>query len=90
MESWYKVIRSDWVIQDEFLAIWMANGGPNDAALFAARDQKSRTNDFYFSPGAARIAGALITHYGGVECPPPEISGLVLLVGDQSATEGSC
>jgi len=90
MTDWYMVTRSDWVIQDEFLPVWMANGGPKDAALFTARNQRERTNTFYFSPSAARIAGELIARYGAVKCPRPEISELVLLVGDQSAIEGSC
>jgi len=88
--SWYKITANDWTIQDEFLPIWMANGGPKDAALFAAPDLRTRTIDFYFSPAAAKIATELIDAHAAVECLRPDIARLVLAVGDQAATEGSC
>jgi hypothetical protein len=91
MASWYKVTSADWDIQDEFASRWLASGGPKDAALFSVRNIKARNNDFYFSPGAARIAEDIIARYAGTECSRPVASGssilatVSLLVGDQSA-----
>ena len=84
MESWYKVAAGDWAIMDAFTALWVAKGGPKDAALFVSHPRR-RANDFYFSPGAARIAEELLVRFACTECPRPEASGLSLLVGDQSA-----
>jgi hypothetical protein len=89
-DTWYKITRRDWTIQDQFLLLWLAKRGPKDAALFGSHDLTTKTNYFYLSPGAARIAGDLISHYDGIPCPRPNLSGLALLVGDQSAIEGSC
>jgi hypothetical protein len=90
MESWYEVATKDWAIQNEFVRIWMEHGGPKDAALFAEHDFRTKITYFYFSPEAARIAFTLVLRYHGAECVRPDLDSLVLVVGDQSATEGSC
>jgi hypothetical protein len=69
---------------DAFTAMWIASGGPKDAALFVGHPDR-RTYDFYLSPGAVRIAEDLIVRFACVECPRPEGFGLALLVGDQNA-----
>ena len=93
MDSWYKMTGIDGVdgraVEGAFAELWIARQMPNDAAMFAVRDHRARTNDFYFSPGAARVAGDLIVRYAGVECPRPEIAGLALVVGDQGAVDFS-
>ena len=50
------------------------------AAMFANVD--SLAHHFYFSPGAVEIASDLIARYSGAECAKPEVSDLVLLVGN--------
>jgi hypothetical protein len=79
---WYRAISSEWVIQDEFEKIWMASGGPVDAALFGQRDISNKVTEFYFNPAAARIAPHLVASYAH-ECPEPNIRNLALLQGDQ-------
>jgi hypothetical protein len=95
-ESWFKVTRADWVIQDQFESIWTASGGPVEAALFGKRDVRAKATDFYFTPAAARIASDLVEKYGAVPCQPPDLprqsgslTGLSLLVGDQRILERS-
>ncbi len=85
---WYKAISDNFGLQDEFEKIWFASGGPKDAALFGIHDIRHRKTEFYFNPAAVRIASQLVTNYAQ-ECPPPDIQALVLLVGDQSITEGN-
>lgn len=85
---WYRAISNNFGLQDEFEKIWFANSGPKDAALFGIHDIRHRMTEFYFNPGAARIAPRLVASYAQ-ECPPPDIQALVLLVGDQSITEGN-
>ncbi len=89
MSSWFKVTRKDWAVMDDFETIWLESGGPVDAALFSRRNQRERTNDFYFTPAVARLAPALLQQYGAVPCEKPDFSnpspfGIALLVGDQS------
>ena len=85
---WYRAISGNFAIQDEFEKVWFANGGPKDAALFGIHDIRHGQTEFYFNPGAARIATQLVTNYAQ-ECPPQDVHSLVLLVGDQSITEGN-
>jgi hypothetical protein len=92
--SWYLVKRTDWLVQDQFEAIWMQYGGPRDAALFAVPDFSTKSRSFYFNPAAAQLAADLIDAYGAVPCEPLDVShldpfrGPVLLVGDQSIVDG--
>lgn len=87
-----QVTRKDWAVLDDFAAIWYENGGPTDAALFGKRNQRERTNDFYFTPAVARLASALLQQYGATPCEKPDFSnpslfGTALLVGDESVIE---
>jgi hypothetical protein len=87
---WYKVAMSNddvmsmkhMSLQMEFADLWDTNRHPRDAAMFD--EHSGIKHEFYFSPGAVRIAKALISRYRGLECPPPQASDVVLLVGDQS------
>jgi hypothetical protein len=88
MEPWDKVTRNDWIVMDEFEAIWNANGGPVDAALFVIRNLRDRTNEFYFTPEATVLAASLLGRYGAVPSVPPDFTnrtllGPSLLVGDE-------
>ena len=87
MVSWYKVSRTDWIVQDEFESAWLSNGGPRDAALFGQRNVQARKTDFYFTPAAAERFPELLSRYEAVACSRPNVSELALLVGDQSVLE---
>jgi len=87
--SWYEVTLSDqdiiarkgMALQDEFMAVFRLNGKPKDAALFCNRS--AQKNNYYFTPGAARIAAKLISRHAGAECPTPQgLGSLSLLVAD--------
>jgi hypothetical protein len=67
-------------LQKAFEDPFMANGIPADAAIFTTRIVLS-PQLFLFSPGAARIAKALIEVYSGTECAAPMAADLALLVG---------
>lgn len=85
---WYKVtlskadIRAGKIgsLQDGFEALFIALGGPGNAGMFGGLELGG--HKYYFSPGAARIAGALIARYAGVECVPPKRSEVAILVAD--------
>lgn len=94
MESWFKITRPDWIVQNEFRAAWLQAHGPVGAALFCERLIRERTNVFYLTPEAAKIAPILIARFGGVPCDAPDLShsslrGPFLLEGDQSIIEGN-
>jgi hypothetical protein len=86
--AWYRVTlsNSDVVarrhmeLQKGFETLFLANRWPTQAAMFANVD--SLAHHFYFSPGAVEIASDLIARYSGAECAKPEVSDLVLLVGN--------
>lgn len=92
MESWYKVTMTDADItahrytklQRDFEALFMAALGPRDAAMFSNSDPVL-DHQFYFSPGAVRIAKTLIEINGGVPCQSPSASEVDLLVGEADA-----
>jgi hypothetical protein len=90
MESWYEVTTKDTSVGERFGPIWMAHGGPKDAAVFGVHDFKAKTTHFYFNPGAARIGLDFILDHGGVVCPQPHNwRSLQLVVGDQSIIESN-
>lgn len=90
MESWYEVATKDLTVGEQFGKIWMAYGGPKDAAVFGTHDFKAKTTHFYFNPSAARIGLDFILDYGGVACPQPHNwRSLPLVVGDQSIVESN-
>ena len=86
--AWYRVTlsNSDVVarrhmeLQRAFETLFLANQWPKQAAMFANVD--TLAHHFYFSPGAVEIARELIAGYAGTECAQPEVSDLVLLVGN--------
>ena len=87
MDSWYKVtlpLSATARLQDAFASVFMANGAPVDAAMFGDENDL-RNAIFYFSPGAFRIAGNLLSSYKAVKCSRPLQGSVALLVGDQSA-----
>jgi len=67
-------------LQKSFETLFLANQWPKQAAMLANVD--SLAHHFYFSPGAVEIASELIARYAGTECAKPEVSDLVLLVGN--------
>ena len=89
---WFKVVRPDWIVQEEFEAIWIQNGGPVRAALFCVRNLRHQTNEFYFTPEAAEIAQTILVRLGGVpsgqlDLSNPTLLGPSLLVGDERILE---
>ncbi|HEY3770137.1 MAG TPA: hypothetical protein VGN44_15800 [Candidatus Angelobacter sp.] len=93
MNSWFKIVRPDWIVQNAFESVWLQNGGPVGAALFCKRNMRERTNEFYLTPEAANLDPILIARFGGIPCDPPDLShptlaGPFLISGDQSIIEG--
>jgi hypothetical protein len=82
---WYRVTlnhqdiagRKHIAMQRAFEAVFAATGAPKDAGLY--KRDKSQVYEYYFSPGAAKIAKSLIVSYSGVECAAPARSELVPL-----------
>ena len=74
------VARRHMELQKEFETLFLAHQWPSQAAMFASVD--TLAHHFYFSPGAVAFSGDLISRFGGVECAQPEVSNLVLLVGN--------
>jgi len=92
--SWHKVTMSvDQVVnrehsrlQEQFEALFVAAGAPQDMALFSATLAGNTELNIYFSPGSVRHVQAIIDHYGGSSCEKPsEIPAL--LVGHADARE---
>jgi hypothetical protein len=71
-------------LQDLFEDVFVKCGGPEDAGMFGSIEWGS--NDYFFSPGAARIAMPLILSHKGVKCAAPRLSALVILVAKHSGT----
>jgi len=67
-------------MQNEFSELFIAMGGPKDAALFSV-DDRDGTTHLYFSPEAARIYSARLSGSGAVECSAPARDGAALLAG---------
>ena len=94
--SWYKVtlpfkeaeIRAvGKSLHGRFEGIFMAKGTPIGAALFTSRDEQSQKCFYYFSPEASAIAASLIDGFEGVECTPPAMKDVTLLVGNADTLE---
>lgn len=94
--SWYKVtlpFEEEGVrgacktLKDRFEGIFMAKRGPKGAALFTSHNEKFDHRFYYFSPDASKIAASLIESFEGVECPPPAMRDVVLLVGNADTLE---
>ncbi len=96
MDSWYKVhftfseagVRAKAIrLQNDYSRIFVKNRGPNDALVFTDREHNREHYDYYFSPGAMRIAGPLVLASGGVPCERPDRSQVTLAVGKIHAVE---
>ena len=71
-------------LQDEFAVVFTAAGLPPEAVMY--RDNETPgAGDFYFSPRAAEIAAVLLAAYGAVECEPPDLQRLAVLVRNEGA-----
>jgi hypothetical protein len=71
-------------IQEAFEAIFLASGGPRDAALFSRRERGGDVT-LLFSPSASRLCAGLVAGYAGSACARPSRKGTSLLVGDANA-----
>ena len=52
--------------------------------MFTNHDESFEDYFYYFSPGATRIAGALILSCSGFPCEPPTRQSVALLAGETS------
>lgn len=68
-------------IQDSFEEIFMVQGAPADAALFADRSSIGPEVNLYFSPGSVSFSMALLDLYRAEQCDRPSPDSLTLLVG---------
>jgi hypothetical protein len=92
MDSWRKVALSrqqmidhkHMALQNAFEGIFILSDGPKDAAMFTYTAARY-PSEYFFSPGAVRISKSLIDQYAGVECAPPRVAELSLLVGTQDS-----
>jgi hypothetical protein len=89
---WYKVTMSDEellsgrtaALQDAFAQVFMMSGGPSDAGMFGGMNVGA-PHVYYFSPGAARLAHALILSFSGIECDAPTRAEVAILVAQSGA-----
>lgn len=88
MERWYRVTRTDWIVQNHFRNRWTRAGSPSASALLGRIDVRAGKMTFYFNPEAARLTPDLLELYKAVECDTPNVAALALLVGDQSIVDG--
>lgn len=65
----------------EFQQAFIANGAPNEMALFAQAEPSNGTRRVYFTPGCATYVRPLIEGYGGTPCSVPEEASLTLMFG---------
>ena len=90
MNDWYRITFSaddiaaakDLEMEGHFERFFLAAGRPEDATLFRGLDP-DQTN-YYFSPGAARIAMRLLNHLSAVPCPAPPMSSIAFVAGHQT------
>lgn len=96
MESWYKVhfvfsepgVRGKAIrLQNDYSRIFVKNRGPNDALVFTDQEHNQQHYDYYFSPGAMRIAGPLVLASGGIPCSRPDRKQVTLAVGKIHSVE---
>ena len=89
--SWYKISLDKVdliddkisIIRNLYEAIWLANGAPKEAPLFATKAPKDPCSIF-FSPGAAKIGKILIEKYNAIQCKKPPKQEVGLLIGHDS------
>ena len=95
MNSWYMVTDRGSGVEEAFRQIWLADGCPKDAALFAVQNTQARVTELYLNPSAAWLASGLLGQWQAVECAPLDLTnphpfrGPVLVVGIQSIAEES-
>ncbi|MGA9472150.1 MAG: hypothetical protein WBV36_06785 [Terriglobales bacterium] len=94
MTTWYKVTfpygQSAAMansLQLAFEKIWMSEGAPRNAALFASHGSSHEDEFIYFSPAAVAIAKSVVDEFNGVSCSPPAHDGTILLIGHADARE---
>jgi hypothetical protein len=91
MENWYAVTMQDTDIsahkdvqlQNDFINLFIADGGPRDAAMFG--DLAGTGHHFYFSPGAMKFASSFLATYAAVPCQRPPGNQVMFLVGEENA-----
>jgi hypothetical protein len=71
-------------VQSAFEKLWTSASGPKDAAMFSC-GRPGRAFELYFSPGADRIAHALIESSGGIASEAPSKDDTKLVVGHAGA-----
>jgi hypothetical protein len=67
-------------LEKRFFVEYAAAGTPTAAMMYGPW-KPCDTGDYFFTPAAGRLAGALLQQYGGVPCPVPDVERLALLVG---------
>jgi hypothetical protein len=91
--SWYKIILTHediaalkhMELQDQFARFFTAHNGPRDAGMYQSNELG--IHEYFFSPGAGKIAFPLIASYSGVECIAPTRSEVKPLV-ENAGSEG--
>lgn len=86
---WYRVDMTVEHVQDgafhrlcrEFQQAFIANGAPDDMALFAMARPDDGRRRLYFSPGCAHYVKPLIDGHGGVPCDVPDDPSVTLMFG---------
>ena len=93
MSGWYKITLSNAEfaagkgveLQNAFTDVFLGLAGPDEAGMFACR--QIGKHDYFFSPGAVRIAKPIIDLYAGVECATPKLSELTSLIATVGAAK---
>lgn len=65
----------------EFQQAFIANGAPNEMALFAQAEPLDGTRRVFFTPGCKTYVARLIEGYGGQPCKVPGSDSLTLMFG---------
>ena|SRR5579859_6882056 len=68
------------LLREAFVVVLGAAGFPRDAILYASEPDSGHPNDFFFSPGATRIAHDLLQLHESIACAPPKQSEASVLV----------
>jgi hypothetical protein len=95
MNDWYRLVfgaddiaaAKPQEMEGHFERFFLAADSPADAALYKRLDAGQII--YYFSPGAARIAAKLITHFAAAQSPAPKMSEVAWTAGHQPAESSS-
>jgi hypothetical protein len=71
-------------LQDEFADLFMSAGAPPEVVMYGGKEE-SDWNNYYFTPTASVLADTLLGAYGAVDCQPPKIANLVVMVMNSGA-----